>query len=105
MRLKPISFLETPLSLSLLQPSILPRMGYLTMNRTRKLVPLLEGDDNLRTIPIVGLWVTGCSSVDHPFVWAACVRYMVNESLADRVFVQAGTFLLACISNGSYYEV
>lgn len=32
--------------------------------------------------------------MQHPFVWAACVRYLCCEAVRQRVFVDADTFLL-----------
>ncbi len=84
-------------------------MGYLTLNQTRKLVPLLESDGSVSTTPTVGLWVqfTGGASprhstdevslVSHPFCWGACLKYLSNDHLQDRRFADTETFLLVRI--------
>jgi hypothetical protein len=68
-------------------------MGYLTLNQTRKIVPLLETDGALSRTPTVGVWVrieevggdTG-RKVTHPLCWGACVRYLCFDQLQDRRF-------------------
>ncbi len=89
-----------------------PRYGYLSLNQTRKLVPLLETDNygsNAMTTPVIGVWVYMQYSVNlsstngdvmsmliNPFVWGGCNRYLLNDNIHDRVFVdeQNKTFLL-----------
>jgi len=93
-----------------------PKIGYLTLNQTRKAVPLLESDPAISLAPIVGVWTAfhdggehaghiGVSSrVQHggmgghlrsPLTWAACVRFMHNAHIKERVFVDHdATFLL-----------
>jgi len=100
-QLHPIPFLKTPLASVLHSRSVADshRFGYLTLNRTRKLVPILESDPCVATAPLVGLWLAGLSGpenelVKHPLVWAACVRFLNFEGLRERVFVAENTFLL-----------
>ena len=92
-----------------------PKVGYLTLNQTRKAVPLLESDPSISVAPIVGVWTAfndgdqaahaGVSvRVQHggagghlrsPLTWAACVRFLHNEHIKARVFVDGdATFLL-----------
>jgi hypothetical protein len=76
--------------------------GLLTLNETRKAVPLLEDDPLAYRVPIVGVWMRGglVSSPDRgiqdedaflqvalrdPAVWAGCVRYVLNEFLKEKV--------------------
>ena len=93
-------------------------MGYLTLNQTRKVVPLLESDTAVSLAPIVGVWVAideptgGVPSrphnfLDHPYVWGACVRFMNNAKIADRLYIDKDTFLMANFGNRSvsYFEV
>ncbi len=68
-------------------------MGYLTLNQTRKIVPLMENDGSLPRTPTVGVWVrideVGGDverRVTHPLCWGACVRYLCHEVLQDRRF-------------------
>ena len=93
------------------------------MNKTRKLVPLLEIDGSVATTPIVGVWVSlqdvnkvinnngnttnGITTFDNPFLWSACVRFLYADKIQDRAYVSQDTFLLV-VFNGStidYYEM
>ena len=74
-QIKPIPFLATPLANQLIvnslngagtnrttgstqmQMQMQMQMGYLSMNQTRKLVPLLETDPSVSLVPLVGVWV------------------------------------------------
>jgi len=111
-RISAIPFLSTPLSNQLLSDRrwtpvdghpLLDKTGYLTMNQTRKLLPLLEDDSCVSHVPVVGLWVKlrssteGASALRHPFCWASCVRYLNTSTVQRRVFVANGTFLLVTL--------
>lgn len=51
--------------------------------------------------PLVGVWVKGPSSVMHPLVAAACVRFVYSTLLADRaVNPENGAFLLLLCPEG-----
>ena len=98
-QIHPIPILATPLTKLLTRPSqplADVAMGYVTMNATRKLVFMLETDASVPLVPTVGVWVQlpHLGDVHHPFVWAACVRYLYAEILQRRVFVDGNTFLL-----------
>lgn len=100
--IRPIPLQATPLTMRLTQPgSSKPRMGFLSINQTRKLVFLLDNDVAVSTAPIVGSWISFESfsgSVDsalqHPLFWAAAVRYLLGERVRERVFVAEDTFLM-----------
>jgi hypothetical protein len=104
-QIKQVPFAKTHLA-SILQGrhvSETNRFGYLTMNRTRKLVPIFETDPCVVTAPLVGIWIAGVEgpqldTVKHPLIWAACVRYLSFEGLRERVFVDNNTFLLVSIT-------
>lgn len=119
-----LPLLLTPLSINLTKQNGAEsrrtghRMGYLTLNQTRKVVPLLESDTAVSLVPIVGVWVAidePCGSLpsrphaflDHPFVWGACVRFMNSANIADRLYIDTDTFLMANFGNKSvsYFEV
>ena len=113
-QLHPIPVLATPLSKLLTNPAQTATeasLGYVTMNQTRKLVFLLETDPSVSLVQMVGVWVqlpysqhsnssndsnnTNCDmDVQHPFVWAACVRYLCSDAVKQRVYVDSHTFLL-----------
>ncbi|KAK7101216.1 SCL-interrupting locus protein homolog [Littorina saxatilis] len=96
-----------PRSLSQMQGR--PKIGYLTMDHTRKLLLVLESDPKVSSLPIVGIWVSGVPVVHHPFVWAACLRYLHNGQLQDRVCTPPEGFLLVMYtphhSKPEFYEV
>jgi len=95
-------------------------MGYLTLNKTRKVVPLLETDPAISLAPLVGVWVSVIvSSVDEasdavanvqrdPFIVGACGCFLKDSKIRERVFVdREQTFLLAVFTGFSteYFEV
>jgi SCL-interrupting locus protein len=79
-----------------------PQMGILTMNQTRKLVLLLEHDSTVPMVPVVGCWIAlpEADNIDikvlleHPFVWAACVRLLSSSHIRERVWIAPDTFLM-----------
>eukprot|EP01031_Cornospumella_fuschlensis_P028885 gene28885-34859_t len=90
------------------------RMGYFSMNQTRKLVPLLQDDACLCVAPIVGVWVkfniaedlAGQSlqaafdeALQHPLTWAAAVRYLYSDRVVHRQFVAEDTFLVVIFAD------
>jgi hypothetical protein len=78
------------------------RVHYLPARYNHHIV--VESDPSVSLVPTVGVWVhfpasassSSSEEVDaqHPFVWAACVRYLCCEAVRQRVFVDADTFLL-----------
>ena len=60
-QVRTIPVLTTPLSLKLARRNNnssgdIPKVGYVTLNQTRKIVPLLENDPAVCTTPLVGVW-------------------------------------------------
>ena len=119
--------LSTPLSVKLARRTSSgchtggpPQVGYVTMNQTRKIVPLVENDPAVSIAPIVGIWTaydeihdspdTSTDTADHfknknenndeysnlrnPLTWAVMIRFLFNENIKDRVFISDETFLL-----------
>ena len=68
------------------------RSGFLTLDQTRRLVPVKENDAAATQIPIVGVWVSGVTNVTHLAVWTACCRFVKTTSLTDKA-TQRGSFL------------
>ena len=66
--------------------------GFLTMDRTRRLMLLDETDPASLALPTVGVWVSGVTHVTHLAVWAACHRYVTSDALKDKA-TQRGAFL------------
>ncbi len=126
-RIKNVPILSTPLSLKLAKhiptmvpttstdsSNVCPQMGYLTMNQTRKLVPLLETDPSITMSPIVGVWVSlpdndevSSTILSHPLAWGSCVRFMCSERIQDKAFIASNTFLFVnfCGNYTKYYEI
>ena len=92
-----------------------PKIGYLTMNQTRKLVFLLENDLSISRIPIIGLWiclhpdmVENCSIKDalyHPYCWGAFTKFIYNSNIKNKEFIAKDTFLLVNSSSSSDISV
>lgn len=58
-------------------------------------------DVQVYSTPLVGVWVKGPSSVVHPLVAAACLRFAHSSLLADRaVNPDSGAFLLLLCPEG-----
>ena len=68
------------------------RTGFLTMDRTRRLMLLDETDPRALDVPAVGVWVSGVTSPTHLAVWTACFRYEATAALKDKA-TQRGAFL------------
>jgi SCL-interrupting locus protein len=109
-QISPVPIISNPLTsqlLSLANASILaaPKMGFLTMNQTRKLLFLTEDSGSLSRTPIVGVWTalevaphsTSSAHLYHPFVWAACTRFLFTDCIGQRVSVDDHTFLLVIV--------
>lgn len=86
------------------------RSGYLTLDRTRKAVPLLKVDPLVLQHPVVGIWVYGIQIDDawdegkarrqlaDPFLYFACIGYLMSETIKERVGPNKNTFLVALYS-------
>ncbi|RUS73358.1 hypothetical protein EGW08_018877, partial [Elysia chlorotica] len=111
----PVPILLTALSKNLAGPMSLSQMqgttktGYLSMDHTRKLLLILESDPKACSLPLIGIWVSGAEFVQHPFVWASCLRYIHNTHLQDRVCLPPNEFLLVVYtplhSRPEFYQV
>lgn len=60
------------------------------------------GPAQVYSTPLVGVWVKGPTSVMHPLVVVACVRFVANSLLMDRsVNPEHGSFLLLLCPEGA----
>lgn len=107
----------TPLSRSLTlgnhaASNLSPQMGYLTLTETRKVLVLRETDsstNNVMSTPVIGVWVSlpdltldnnsppeaeTISMLFNPIIWGCCVRYICNQNILEKVWVDEKTFLM-----------
>jgi SCL-interrupting locus protein len=108
-----IPILPTPFSLSLFADDkplgrqtiddVKPTFGYLTLNETRKAVFLMDNDPALSMIPVVGAWIRITDThgydyfgdaINHPIIWAGCLRFLHNDNISQRFLVDNHSFLL-----------
>ena len=69
--------------------------GFLTMDSTRRLLPIMEADPKVPHLSMVGLWVTGLSrGAKEAYIWATARHYLQTEILKEKVFTPQGGFLL-----------
>lgn len=107
-----LPLLMTPLAASLARHEFgtgneARRSGYLTLDRTRKAVPLLKVDPLVFQQPIVGVWVYGVDMEEEwddetaraqlvdPYLYFACLNYLTVRSIKERVQLATNTFLVA----------
>lgn len=91
-----------------------PKFGYLSLNQTRKVVPLTEIDPLVLKLPLIGVWILSDGVLENEDItsnavaWSACLKYYYSENIRERVYVdQEKTFLLTifCSSGYSCYEI
>lgn len=97
--ISPLKLVSTPLSVKLIQnkPTQNKRekfqAGYLTMDQTGRVLPMLPSDPLAYKYPIVGIWVTNIPEsqnikacpIMHPLVWANCVQFIENTNIKDKI--------------------
>lgn len=86
-----------------------PKMGYLTMNSVRRLVPLLESDAVQVRSPLVGLWVKFAAPwsqqvhpeqlLEHAYVWGACVRFLCSGYIHERALMDDSFLLVSNLAH------
>lgn len=55
--------------------------------------------------PLVGVWVKGPTSLLHPLVSSACLKYYYCSTLLDRVVQSDGAFLLLLAPEGKLWRL
>jgi hypothetical protein len=92
--ISPLKLVSTPLSVKLTQNKRDKfQAGYLTMDQSGRVLPLLPSDPLAYKYPIVGIWVSGIPEsqnskacpIMHPLVWANCVQYIENTNIKDKI--------------------
>lgn len=102
--LRPLGVAATPLARSLAASGLAAgrrRGGFLTLDASRRLVPMLDTDPEAYARPLVGIWTAGQASATHAEVWAQCVRYLFCADIAERVSVAPLTFLVLAYGRAS----
>eukprot|EP00698_Gefionella_okellyi_P008781 TRINITY_DN2196_c0_g1_i1.p1 TRINITY_DN2196_c0_g1~~TRINITY_DN2196_c0_g1_i1.p1 ORF type:complete len:762 (-),score=143.17 TRINITY_DN2196_c0_g1_i1:1751-4036(-) len=90
LKLTPVAalrILQSPLSRSLFEIGAVngSQTGYVTLDQTRKAVLLHEEDPYAMEVPLIGLWIGGISSSSDVYVYKACMRFLQNTSIKQRV--------------------
>ncbi|KAG2492837.1 hypothetical protein HYH03_008991 [Edaphochlamys debaryana] len=75
--------------------------GYLSMDQARSLLPLAADDPSIYSIPLVGVWVRGARSLEHPAVYGAALQFAFGSALPDRATQLDGAFLLLLFAGDS----
>lgn len=52
-------------------------------------------------MPLVGIWIKGTLSIDHPMVLAACLRYTYSTTLPDKAFQGDNAFMMLLFPQGT----
>lgn len=71
----------------------LPTSGFVTLDQSRKALPLQESEARTFSSPLVGVWVSGVDGAHSLLVHAAAVRFACTSALKDKA-TQQGKFLV-----------
>ena len=81
--------------------------GFVTLDRTRRVVFLAESARGTDDEPLTGVWMQGIDRADGPATWAACLRFACSDRLSK--LTQRGKFLFVSLfagaSSPAFYEV
>jgi hypothetical protein len=78
-----------------------PRLGWLTIDRRRRLIPVAAGDPTIHQFPVVGVFVSGVHSLQSPIVSAACTWFNSCCNVNRSLIPSDGSFLLLHSTNAS----
>jgi hypothetical protein len=85
-RIHPISIIETSLLKTLQTMSsfyVKPKTGYCALYKNEHVLLLMDSD-KANKMGLMGVWVSGTLSVNHPVVWAACIRYAFSNLVTNK---------------------
>lgn len=122
--IQPLKLVSSPLTAQLIQ-EVKGRKGkfqtgFLTLDQSKRVLPMLVTDPMAYRCGLVGMWVSGVpapatisdnsrySPLTHPLVWTAAMRYLQSSTIKDRVSPspEQNTFLFIHFSaNTKFYEV
>ncbi|XP_035225938.1 SCL-interrupting locus protein homolog [Stegodyphus dumicola] len=103
--IKPVYIIESELTrqASLIHSPVYTT-GFVAMNDKQNflLIPQTNFPDS--DVPLVGIWVSGVASVHHPFVWAACLKYISCMKYKNRICLPPLPFLMVFYNHQSEPE-
>ncbi len=86
-RIQPIQIIETSL-LKTLQTNtsfyLKPKTGYCALYKNENIILMLDSEPMMNKLPLIGIWVSGISNINHPLTWAACIRYVYSTLLPNK---------------------
>lgn len=117
--ISPLKIVSSPLSLKLAKKSVKVgkfQTGFLTLDLNQRLLPLLLSDPMVQKYPLVGIWVTNIprssqpspSSLMHPLVWSACVRFIQTRSVKEKISPDPELYSFLCVhfsTKPKFFEV
>jgi SCL-interrupting locus protein N-terminus len=59
----------------------IPSFGFISIDQARQLYPLAKDDPLAKSIPLIGIWIKGISSISDKLVQNACFQYISNQKL------------------------
>lgn len=77
------------------------KVGYLSMDTCRRLIPLLADDSCARSMTLVGIWISGLTNLLDPITLAASLRFHFTSKIHDKA-TQDQAFLVLFFGVGEY---
>ena len=122
--IQPLKLVSSPLTAQLIQ-EVKGRKGrfqtgFLTLDQSRRVLPMLVTDPMAYRCGLVGMWVSGVpvpsqlpdngryNALTHPLIWTAAIRYLQSSTIKDRVSPspEQNAFLFIHFSASTkFYEV
>jgi len=106
--IKAMAVLDSGVLLSQVSVSqtLTPTLGWLTIDRRRRLIPVLAGDPMLDQFAVVGVFVYGACSLQSPIVSAACTWFNSCCNVNRSLIPSDGSFLLLhCTSTSNQSQL
>lgn len=101
-RINPVSIIETSL-LKTLQTTnsfyLKPKTGYCALFKNENLILIMDSEPKVDKLSLVGIWVSGVSSVNHPLVWSACLRFEFSNLIRNKSDQFQNQFIIILFSS------
>jgi hypothetical protein len=102
----PLKIVSTPLSCDLIYHTGTFKTGMVTLDQTKRVLPLLNDDPMVMRYPMIGVWIAGVKELSNALVWSALVKYMQCLKIKQRVSPCDNTFLLIAFGTKPvFYEI